>query len=93
MSVEKTIANIPNMTAQQRDSLRVNVIDKLAGGDGKWIKDAQVLVTALDDLTPTRSVDTAPLRKSGLRSSKVSRRASGSLAPSSLIPPAKQSVN
>lgn len=49
MNIEQTIARITELTSQQRHTMRGNAVMKLAGTDGKWIKDAQALITALDD--------------------------------------------
>ncbi len=49
MNIQQTIARIPLLTAQQRDTMRANAIAKLAAADDKWIKDAQALITALDE--------------------------------------------
>ena len=49
MDIAKTIAGIPGFTSQQRYTMRVNAVEKLAAADAKWVAMAQELLTALDE--------------------------------------------
>lgn len=49
MNIQLTISRIPSLTSQQRGTMRANAVEKLANADSKWIKDAQELLSALDE--------------------------------------------
>jgi hypothetical protein len=48
MSIEPTLASIPNMTVDQRKVLRTNAQAKLASGDPKWAIDSPKVLAALE---------------------------------------------